>query len=105
VEDSYKFDRDYILTREAFRNNSIELRGISGSTKLVYHTRKRQWRVVSLLKDTMDAVQAIYNGTKKFPIGHREWYFVGICTDNPNKTYSLPLKLSKVTTIFHAFGR
>lgn len=96
VEDSYRFDRDYILTRESLNENAIEFRGMSGSTKLVYDVIEDQWKAISLRHDSLGSIHAIYNGTKKFPIGRLDWYFVGICTDNPNTTYSLPLKLSKV---------
>ena len=96
VEDSYRIDQDYILTRESLKNYTIELRGMTGNSKLVYYKPESDWRILPLGKKSLNTTYAIYNGTQKFPIGLRDWFAFGICTDNPTKTRSRPLKMSKV---------
>ena len=99
MEDSYRIDRDYILTRESLRDGGIEFRGMSGNSKLVYYAPESDWRILSIRNESLDTIFAIYNGTKTFPIGLLDWFAFGICTNNPKKTYSMPLKLSKVSIL------
>ena len=103
VEDSDRIDRDYILTRESLKDYTIELRGMSGNSKIVYYKPEFDWRILSLRNDSLDTIFAIYNGTKKFPTGLQDWFAFGICTDNPNKSYSMPLKLSKVRILLRSW--
>ena len=69
VEDSDRIDRDYILTRESLKDYTIELRGMSGNSKIVYYKPEFDWHILSLRNYSLDTIFAIYNGTKKFPTG------------------------------------
>ena len=104
MEDSYRIDRDYILTRESLRDGGIEFRGMSGNSKLVYYAPQSDWRILSIRNESLDTIFAIYNGTKTFPIGLLDWFAFGICTDNPNKTFSMPLKLSMVSILLQIWS-
>ena len=97
MEDSERIDQDYILNLESLNDSAIKFKGEMNRSNLVYDKLDAYWRVLSLKKGSVGLTLAFYNDTKRFPIGLLDWFAVGICSDYPNETYSLPLKLSKVS--------